>query len=184
MFFITTTISLYSLCWLHWYSFLWMFVGVGVSSLLLFFGKNKNKKSSRYSFFVFIFWCLSSHPHKHKHIYTYNYTHNRDSYIKMIVSLHLFLNHPHYHEGQLTAIRYGVVSNENLRIIASKFGFPRYMVLNALHRRKWVVCVTGVCRWKYVMQGTMWLCSCRSVMEGNVWLCSCRCVIYMCDRSL
>jgi dsRNA-specific ribonuclease len=68
----------------------------------------------------------------------------RDSYIKMIVSLHIFLNNPELNEGQLTSVRHGIVSNENLRIIAAKNAFPRYLVLQTPTRRRWKVCHVAV----------------------------------------
>ncbi len=63
----------------------------------------------------------------------------RDAYMKMAVTLDLVMHHPELSEGALTSVRFGVVSNENLRILARKHNFNRYLVLATPHRRKWVV---------------------------------------------
>ncbi len=65
---------------------------------------------------------------------------NRDAFLKMTITLHLFLNHSDLSLGQLQTMRSEVEQNTTLISVAQKHDIPRYMLLKTKRGRYWMVC--------------------------------------------
>ncbi|KAK5189253.1 Dicer-like protein 2 [Exophiala xenobiotica] len=60
-----------------------------------------------------------------------------DSVLKFLVSVQLFLAHPHWHEGYLTLVRKSWVCNKTLAHVACKRGLSAYVITAPFSPRRW-----------------------------------------------
>ncbi|KAJ9607034.1 Dicer-like protein 2 [Cladophialophora chaetospira] len=60
-----------------------------------------------------------------------------DSVLKFLVSVQLFLAHPHWHEGYLTLVRKSWVCNKTLAHVACERGLSAYVITTPFSPRRW-----------------------------------------------
>ncbi|KAG9098281.1 Dicer-like protein 1 [Ceratobasidium sp. UAMH 11750] len=59
-----------------------------------------------------------------------------DSVLKVSTCVHVFLEYPNHHEGQLTAIKDSIVSNANLMVVGKRGPLSRFLITENMPTRK------------------------------------------------